>query len=116
MGILPECKGGMQKHVEEESSVMSLNTDKTQSSTSLDGTDEVFQTQSNCDSNGPTQQWADMGLYHDFKVRGPKYPKNRCKLLTGPAIGNLLHFDLIECDEGITRIDNIASIGACARR
>ncbi len=105
----------MEKH--EEESLMSENTDATRSTTSLDGTDEFSQPHRNhFDGNLPVQQWFDTGHSHDFKVRGPTYPKNRSKLLSGPATCHLLHFDLIECDEGTVRVDNIASIGACARR
>eukprot|EP01084_Bolivina_argentea_P271928 462837_1 len=115
IGILTEDKGNMESH--EEESLMSENTDITHSTISFDGTDEFSQPHhSHFGSNSPIQQWVDMGRSHDFKLRGPRYPKNRCKLLSGPAIGHLLHFDLIECDEGTTRVDNIASIGACARR
>ncbi len=118
MGVLAEDKKNIQEHEEESSSVITESTDNTHlCTTSLDGTDECSQADRVNGSNAPpTRQWADIGLSHNIKVRGPKYPKNCCKILSGPAIGHLLHFDLIECSEGTTRVDNIASIGACAHR
>ncbi len=114
MGALDKDQKHLQKHEEESSSV---STDNTHLCTSLDETDECSQPNGVSGSNAPlTQQWADIGLSHNFEVRGPKYPKNRRKLLSGPTIGRLVHFDLIECSERTTRVDNIASIGACARR
>jgi hypothetical protein len=62
------------------------------------------------------KQWHDARDEHDFVVRGESYLRDRVKVQAGSALCRLLSFDLFTVPDGVSRVDNIAAVGACARR
>eukprot|EP00903_Cladosiphon_okamuranus_P009850 g9360.t1 len=64
-----------------------------------------------------TCKWQDAANIHSFLVRGPTYLQDKAKLPAGTAMCRLVGFDCFsEGSEGTTRIDHIASRGACRER